>query len=589
MRLRYPFVLKSGPMRNQINFTKPPQDVFLNPAQDGGLFLLSPADYFWRSRPPALIQGFAASAYAEMNEKINGYLNVTRRHKTFSQAVEFNSVPMLLSQASFRKSFSVVRGKCLLSGASGARLLNRYIWENEDADNDPEELLVSYFQQCQSLNQNASIPLFNASPPDVLPIAIECRNTSNYYHFITESLSQLAVFADSGFRGPIYFHVPNAPDETKAFVRNFVTALFPDLVGRVRFERAAKDYELVLTTFDLSCAYYQFPPEIVGSIAQLAPSNAMFRGHEAYRGSQAVLSVNAFQSSLTALRNRGLQAIKMHDFSHLPKRFFVGCDDDQGRGRDRVGREHLCEMLQLFGFEYVVFENLSPLELVAIMANAEMMVSYHGAGFTNMIFAGAQTYVLEIGTLQTEVLRWGDSRRLAHAAGCRYISFFADFNQRDPLISPSFDIDGIVPAALSDQGVAEVTAFIVSVLGQLPDLPTPKSVQTLVDRLMAVREYGRALDLLEKHSHFVKNHVGLSLALADCHKFRDDPRLELSALRFAYEADKTRWQTLIRIIWCAKRCNLPDDISCALSRLRADFPDRYAVLTKNKSWVGQLD
>lgn len=575
-------------MRNQISFNQPPQDLFLNPARDAGLSLLRPAEYVWKPVEPALIQGFAASAHSEVNEKIEAYLTVVRRHKTFSKAIEFNTVPALLEQASFRKSFSLAKDKCLLSGASGTRLLNRYCWENEDGDHDPEEQLVSYFRQCQSLNADSSIPLWQGALPKKTAIAIECRNTFNYYHFITESLSQLAVLAEAGFQGDVYFHFPNNPDKTQPFVMDFIAALFPELQNRVFLERSPKDYDLVITAFDFFCAYYQFPPEVVGSVSQFAPSDAMFRGHDAYRGSQAILAMNGLHSSLSALRARALRAIEGKDFSHLPKRFFVGRDDRKSRQRNMAGAEKLYEMLQLFGFDYVVFENLSPLEQIAIMANAEMMVSYHGAGFTNMLFAGPQSFVLELGTLQTAMFRWGDFCSLAHASGCRYISFFADFNKPDPLTSPSFNLDGIVPVALSDGGVAEVMAFVVAVLGKLPSLPNAQSVHALADRLISVRHYDRALELLENHSHFIKGHLGLSLAKAECHKYREEPRSELLALHLAYEADRGRWQTLVRMIWCAKKCDQLDIVAWALSCLRHDFPKRYAVLTKGKPWMRQL-
>ncbi|MGB3277891.1 MAG: hypothetical protein WBA92_01725, partial [Pseudorhodobacter sp.] len=352
-------------MRNQISFNQPPEDLFLNPAKDSGLSLLRPAAFFWKPAEPALIQGFAISAHAEINHKITSYLNVVRRHKAFSKAVEFNTVPVLLEGASFRKSFSLAKDKCLLSGASGTRLLNRYCWENEEDDLDPEERLVSYFQQCQSQNAERSIPIWQGPVPDNVAVAIECRNTFNYYHFVTESLSQLAILADTGFEGDIFFHFPNAPEKTRPFVTAFIDALFPELKGRVFLERSPKEYDYVLTAFDFFCAYYQFPADVVGSVNAFAPSDAMFRGHDAYRGSQGILAMNSFHSSLRSLRTRAMRAIEGKDFSHLPKRFFVGRDDRLARKREIVGADKLFEMLQLFGFDYVVFENMSRLEQIA--------------------------------------------------------------------------------------------------------------------------------------------------------------------------------------------------------------------------------
>lgn len=567
-------------MDTQISFFAPPQDVFLNPARDGGMSLLAPADYFWRAAPPALIQGFAASAFEEVTYKINAYLNVTRRHKTFARAVEFNSVPVLLDRASFQQSFALARGKIVLSGA---RILNRYCWENQDEDHDPEEQLVTYFRQCQTLNRDGSIPLHTGALPKNLAVAIACRNLSNPYPFITEALPQLAQIAETGFRGDVYFHFPNSPKPPHPFVRGIVAALFPEFEGRVFFEPAPKQYDHVLTAFDLLHAYYQFPTGVTGSVARLAPSDAMFRGHDAYLGSQSILSMNAFSSSLSALRRRAARALKGHDFSHLPKRFFAG--DSKNR---MVGERPLFEMLQLFGFEYINFDQLSPLERIAIMANAEMMVAPHGASLSNMLFAGPQTFFLALGTLQTAVHRWGDFWGLAHASGCRYVSFFADFDKPDPLTTPTIDLDGIVPVALSDQTVAEVLTFIVTILGQLPNLPTSKSLLSLATRLIGVREADRALQLLDNHSHMVKSHAGLCVAKADCHKARAEPYQEIAALHHAYDLDKDQVQVLLRIFWCARRAQRSDIMSWALTRLRRDFPNRFGLVLKANPWVALL-
>ena len=574
-------------MRNQISFNRPPQDIFLNPAKDGGIFLLSPAEYFWRAAPAGLIKGFPASAHAEINHKIASYLEVTRRHKTFSQAVEFNTVPVMLEQAVFRNSLLLARGKCLLSGASATRLLNRYCWENESKDHDPEEQLVTYFRQCQSRNEDAGIPLRGGPLPKNIAIGIECRNTFSYYHFVTESLAQLAQIVDSGVHGDVFFHFPNHPDKTRAFVQGFVAALFPELAGRVFFERVPKDYAHVLTAFDLSCAYYQFPTDVVGAVNVLAPSDVIFRGHDAYRDSQAVLSMNGFHASLPALRRRALRAIEGHDFSHLPKRFFVGRGGGQS-SHETAGEAALFEMLQLFNFEYIVFEHLSPLEQIAIMASAELMMSYHGAAFTNMLYAGPNAYVLELGTLQTAVHRWGDYWGFAHVSGCRYINFFADYDQPDQPTNPSLDSDGIVPVALSDQAIAEVMGFVVAVLGKLPSLQSAKPLLTLAARLMEVREYDRALALLEGHSHIVKGNFRLCMAKADCHNARGESGAELSALHLAYTADKPQAKTLLRIFWCAKRSGLPEEMTWALSLLHRDFPKHYGVLLKSNPWIQRL-
>jgi hypothetical protein len=575
-------------MRNLIDFTLTPEALFLNPAENAGLHLLKPAEFFWRPLDKALIEGFAASGHEEMNERIRSYLTLTRKHKAFTKAVEFNSVPVLLHEASFRKSYVLANGKCLLNGASGVRLQNRFCWENEEDAKDPDERLIDYFNACQTQNLDRSIPIWNEPLPAGLPCAIECRNTFNYFHFMTESLCQLALLAQGDIPGDIYFHFPNSPEKHRAFAKDFVDALFPELADRVYFERAPKEYDCVLTALNLFCLYYQFPAEVIGSVDSLAPSDAIWKGHTAARASQAVLAMNSVNSSLRVLRDRALHAIEGKDFSHLPKRFFVGRDNTQSRTRDMAGEEELFDMLRHFGFEYVVFEHLSPLEQVAIMANAEMMISYHGAGFTNMLFADPKAYVIELGTLQTAVYRWKDFWPLATVSGCRYVTFIADYNKEDPLENPVFSESSITPVALSEQALGQVMAFVVTLLGKIPHLSRGKDVLGLTRELLAVQAYDRASEVLAIHAGLVPGNVDLCLAKADCHKARAELKSELYALHLAWEADRNRWQTLIRMIWCAKRCDMPNVMSWALTTLRYDFPKRYDTLIKAQPWMLQL-
>tara|TARA_R110002049_G_scaffold44333_6_gene130291 strand:- start:150021 stop:151751 length:1731 start_codon:yes stop_codon:yes gene_type:complete len=572
-------------LRNKIDLSLPPEAVFLNPWQDEGIALLRRPEFYWRPIAPALIEGFAVSAHMAIHDKITNFLAVTKKHRCFAQALEFNSVPVLLHKVSFRKSFVMAQDRLLLSGAAGARSLNSYRWENEGEGKNPEAELVAYFEACQMANTEADLPLA-AEPfdPD-LPFAIECRNTFNYFHFLTESLSQLCLLDGLDHRGPIFFHFPNAEEKRRPFARAFVDALFPDLADRVVFERTPKDYEKVLTAFDLLGGIFQAPDAVAAGLDALAPSNHIWKGREARVSAQGMLAANAVSSGLIALRERGLRAIQGQDFTHLPRRFFVGRDTRHSRSRVMQGEDLLFEHLQMFGFEYVVFESLSPAEQVAIMANAEMMVSYHGAGFANMIFANPDAYLIEVGTLQTAQFRWGDFWQHAHVSQCRYISFFADFNQADPLVEPNFSKDGIVPVAMSAGAVGQLMGFVVTLLGHVPDLPRVDDLLVLARQLFQVRAFAQAEALLAQHDKLCMWSVDLCLLKADCHKELDEPKSELVALDRAYKADRNRWQTLIRLIWCANRCKRPQVIRWALTRLQADFPERHDAFVSNHEWV----
>ena len=542
-------------MHNQIAFQRKPEDLILDPFSTNGFAALRQPEFIWRAIQRTPISGFAASAHTEINEKIENFLSYTARNKVFRKAIEFNSFPVLLEDVWFKKSFVTVQDKYLISGAAGIRLLNRYCWENGENNPATEQILVDYFVACQDQAPDKVLTISTAPLPSQTAFAIECRNTFNYFHFVTESLCQLCLVEETGLQGPIFLHYPNNDEKTRPFARSFINALFPELAPRVVFQRAPVHHDRVAAPYNFLSSIYQMPAAEVGLLDLSAPSNVFWKGRLATRASQGVLAMNAVDSSLLKLRARALRAIEGQDFSHLPKRFWVGRDNDQARARAMKGEGDIFDMLKLFGFEYVVFERLSPLEQIAIMANAEMMISYHGAGFTNMLFAGPQTYVVELGTLQTAMFRWGDFWRLATAAQCRYVTFFADFNAEDPLREPAFSQDGIVPVHLSAAGLARVMSFVVAVLGHIPKFARPQEVQRLGEQLMAVGAHDRARALFSAHAGLEQGHVGLSLAMAESHEHFQSHFGQLAALHSAYGADPTNWTILIRIVWCAKAIN----------------------------------
>jgi len=570
-------------VRNKVEFSLPPDALFLNPWRDPGFKLLLEPEFIWREMPMARIEGFAVSSFVEINQKIKASIKTTKEKKAFSKAIEYNAVPVVLEKASFRKSYVMARDRLILSGASGSRLLNKYRWESDDENVDAR--LEDFFISCKEYNKEKEIPLYTGFLGPDIDFAIECRNTFNYYHFITESLSQLTLLDTLDFQGNIYFHFPNQEEKQRSFAQDFVTALFPEFEGRVYFERSPKDYKKVLTAYDLIGAHPIIPDRDVAGIERFAPDGlADQKGLSSIR-TQPILAMNSVSSTILALRKRALKAIEGHDFSHLPRRFYVGRDTRQSRSRHMEGEDLLFDHLKLFGFDYVVFENLSPLEQIALMANAEMMISYHGAGFTNMLFASPDAYVIEIGTLQTAQVRWGDFWPLANAAQCRYVSFFADFKAENPLLEPNFNLDGIVPVFLSEKGTAQVMAFVVTVLGQYPNLISAASLADVARKALQVGAGDHAVRLLEQHADLVRNNAMLCMLQADCHKQQDEPKSELLALDLAYKADPTRWQTLVRMVWCANRCKRPQVIRWALSRLKADFPQRHDAFLGNHEWV----
>ena len=568
-------------MRNKIDLSSDPNALFLNPWQDKGLKLLSRPKYFWRATPAPTIDGFSVSVHPEINDKIESFVAGVHKHKKFKAAVEISAVPAVIEQASFRKSHVMSNGKLVLSGASGKRLMNSFIGERTEGPDAGSDILSAYYETCRSANAGQRIDEEKTFVEPDLNFAIECRNTFNYYHFMTESLSQLCVLDGVGFQGNIYFHFPNQEEKHRNFADAFVAALFPEFADRVFFERSPKDYDLVLTAYDFSSGICQMPEADLDKMAKIVPDGVALGTFEFSQ----LLSMNSMSSALLALRARALKAIEGRDFSYLPKRFFVGRGDEQSRSRPLAGQDLLLEHLLRFGFEYVVFEDLAPLEQIAIMAQAEMMISHHGAGFTNMMFASPDAYVIELGTLQTAKKRWADFWPLAIVSQCKYISFFADFSNDDPLREPVFAADGIVPTAVSSFAAAQIMTFVVTVLGRVPTMPDANSLTILGSRLFRSDACEQALMLLSQHEPLVVKSFDLCILRSDCHKALDQPKSELISLEQAFKADPSNWQTLVRIVWCARRCERPQVIRWALSRLSIDFPERHKAFVENHEWI----
>jgi hypothetical protein len=572
-------------VRNKIDHALSPDALFLNPWQDAGVQLLVEPEYVWRPITPAVIEGFSLSAHRDINTKTKKHLNMTRRHKTFGKAIEHVSVPVVVEQAEFRKSQVLRDGKVMLNGAAGTRAINQHKAALVEQGQDADAGLRAYFDNCRSQNKQSELAVFSGLLGPELHFAVACRNTFNYFHFITEALSQLTVLDGLDFQGNIYFHYPNSDDKHRAFADDFVAALFPEFEGRVFFERVPKDYVQVVTGFDLLGACEQAPEQMFDGVSKHAPKDFLEKGGVTNFVMKPILMMNGVSSALLALRARALKAIEGQDFSHLPKRFYVGRTVDHSRPRTMAGEDLLYEHLQLFDFAYVMFETLTPLEQIAIMAQAEMVVSCHGAGFTNMLFANPDAYVIELGTLQTAQYRWGDFWPLAHAAQCKYVNFFCDFRSQNPTVEPDFGEDGIVPVAMSDEAIAHVMAFIVTLLGKYPVLTSDKVIRELARQLVAVGAAAHAIGMMNEHPGVAQGDMEMCLILADAFKQLDEPKSELLALDQAYKANTKRWQTLVRIIWCANRCERPQVIRWALSRLEKDFPERHVAFVGNHEWV----
>ena len=153
------------------------------------------------------------------------------------------------------------------------------------------------------------------------------------------------------------------------------------------------------------------------------------------------------------------------------------------------------------------------------------------------------------------------------------------------MLEPSFKQDGIVPVRLGEAATAGIMAFVVTLLGHFPKLTKLPVLLETSARVLQAGAPDKAADLIDQHSEFLDRDAELCLIKADCHKELDEPKSELMALDLAYKADRSRWQTLVRMIWCANRCERPQVIRWALSRLERDFPERHENFVTAHNWI----
>lgn len=69
-------------------------------------------------------------------------------------------------------------------------------------------------------------------------------------------------------------------------------------------------------------------------------------------------------------------------------------------------------MLSAHGFERLVLSDMAVPDLVSAFANAEMVVSPHGSGLTNILFAPRDAQVVEIDHPRSDFVAHGLSRTL---------------------------------------------------------------------------------------------------------------------------------------------------------------------------------
>ncbi|WP_281824167.1 glycosyltransferase family 61 protein [Jannaschia rubra] len=552
--------------RVQLDWRRPPQEFFFAPGVDAGLWTTAPLPQMWERRPKGRIAAASVSDYDKFRTATRDYVTSTFRDRIFRSGLLMRTVPVVLENVTTEGHFLAIDGKHILNGAAGTRLRNKYSWANEghfDADAET----AAHFAELRAADP---VPPVWEGSIDGLDFVIDTRNAFNFYHFATETLGQLCLVDRDDFTGRVLIHSDRA--EVKTFIRDWIDQIFPRLRGRVEFLSGNHSYDRCLSVLNARHLWFQTGASAIDGLEEEAPETPHWLGRVPDRKSMLVLDMNSCDDTLLLLRETALSRIEGGDWSHLPRRFWVGRKSQ--RHRPMKGEAALTRALAKRGFEIVYFEDYSPLEQVALLAQAEIMMSYHGAGFANMLFASPETHCIEIGTHQTCRFRWRDFLPHTIASGCRYTSLFADFNVDDPAEGPPIRSRPLQAVRLGPDGQRKVLAYVDAILGQVR-IDDPDWLAEVARMLARTGDTDALARLLDGHPNQTMADPDMMVQRANLHLAAGDPIAARLLLERAWEMTGNRPFLLERLVLLCERLG----VEAPWAKLHAArYPQRAGLL-----------
>jgi hypothetical protein len=128
-------------------------------------------------------------------------------------------------------------------------------------------------------------------------------------------------------------------------------------------------------------------------------------------------------------------------------------------------------------------------------------------------------------------------------------------------------------------------SFVVSLLGHAPELNRVEDIRRVAAQLAQVGAHAQARAVIERNEAVAANDLDTQITLSACCEALDDGSAQLSALYSAYRADPNRWQTLVSVIWCARKLNDLETVRSALILFRDNFPQPFENFSKDRPWI----
>jgi len=394
------------------------------PTVHGGVsYIGSEPGWIIRETAGARIRMFAACEADELREKIEASIN-RQFAKMPSEVLEIRAAPVVLQNSQFAGGLVTIDGRFLLNGASGDRVRSKF--DAQNATKSRRQRLTRAFRRSRATGSEA-FPRYDRDAAEKLDVALELKNGFNYFHFSTETLGSIAHFLDDPHERPIRLHLKKSP--VKGFIKRFIEAVYPSLADRVELVSSKTNYDTVRSVYSHRHYLYTTSDKAVKDVLRDIGESSKWERIARNPSRAKLAAMQTFDSNLRMLRNAALAQARAQKVTSTPRLVWMGRDEGgEARARGISGHEPLLEELTALGFELVVFEHLSPLEQIATMNEADIVIAPHGAGLANMIYAKPGALVIEIGTRQTQLHRWGDFLGCAHVSRCHYDTVFADID-----------------------------------------------------------------------------------------------------------------------------------------------------------------
>ena len=442
-------------------------------------------------------------------------------------------------------------------------------------DIEPEE----YWEKSLAVDFASAIepPTIAAEQVKDLDFVIIARNFRNYYHFITEALIQLELVDQlKHHRGKIV--LVSFGKEQSGFCEKLIEDFYPDLKPRVSFVFGKYQSEKAILPLQSYTQYFYGPMSEEIDVTNVLPNRDQWGvGPNISNFTQAVILQNSFESTLLRFHKRVTKLIKDDETPDLPKRVWIGRNEDSVRSRTMANGDLLFSRLKQIGFKEVFLEDLQPIEQAALFRSAEIVVGQHGAGFTNMMFSTSKTLFIEIGNFLSVKNRSWDWDQFTFVFGCRYLKFIGDIHE-DEVVNVKENFASILPISLSEKAVDVITDVIRLNLNMNPEYADTYSLLNALVQCDEWKHVERMIAQLREDQYV--DVPQLLLCLADWQIYNQDYDDAIESLQTAGFLDVGKQEILLRKIEIARLTKDNDLTTKLLMDAGRLFPDRIKRFEK---------